>query len=112
MYTVSEIPKALRQAVRERDGNRCCVCFIAESTDFHHRQRRREGGHTIPNALMMCRSCHSRVHNQPKWARENGWIVSVSDDPAVIPVKYQGRFVVLDHHGNVTPWVLGGQGLE
>ena len=107
---MSAIPDEIRQAVMDRDNRRCVVCRIGVATDIHHRQRRREGGHSLANCVAMDRVCHGRVHNQPKWARDNGWIVSVYDDPSGVPMRWQGALMYLGYDGSVNPTL--GEGRE
>ena len=53
----------------------CCVCHRHKSKDVHHTKGRL--GHLLVdqiNWLAVCRRCHDRIHSNPKWARENGYI--------------------------------------
>jgi 5-methylcytosine-specific restriction protein A len=75
----------------------------ADATDWHHRQRRREGDDTLPNALHACRACHRHVHTNPGSARAHGWIVSAWSDPATTPVRCRGRWVLLTPDGSLEP---------
>lgn len=74
-----------------------------EATDWHHRQRRREGDDSAANAVHICRTCHQHVHANPRSARGNGWIVSAWADPAATPLYRRGRWVRLAGDGSLHP---------
>lgn len=94
------IPTKARQVVGERDGRLCLACG-SPGTALHHRQRRREGGHGYENLITLCHSDHSRAHSNPAWARERGFIVSVSvDDISQVPLKMYGGWILLDTEGS------------
>ena len=62
------ISAALRRALRARDGGcRFPGCTATRFVDGHHLVHWADGGSTSPaNVLLLCRSCHRRVH-------EGGW---------------------------------------
>lgn len=66
----------VRAAVRQRSRGRCERCRIAVATDMHHKRRRREGDHSAENAAHLCRSCHRFLHEHPRQAKAEGFIVS------------------------------------
>jgi hypothetical protein len=73
------IPKALREAVDERDGQHCRVCgqYLGDSRAMHHIRfggpRQGMGGrreHDLTNLISVCwmwpGNCHDRVHAQKR----------------------------------------------
>jgi len=53
----------------------CEVCMKATATDVHHKAGR--GKHYLDEEtwLSTCRSCHDRIHREPIWAREKGFLI-------------------------------------
>ena len=78
---------------------------ISSRTEWHHRQRRREGDHQPSNGLSVCRWCHVHIHTHPEEARMYGWIVSFAappeDQPAFLRLHGEGerRWVTLTPGG-------------
>lgn len=76
-------------------ANGCCErCGRPLRPDWssrHHRMRRRDGGDTYPNLMLLCgdgtTGCHGFVTEHPAEAREQGWIVFWPTDPATVPVR-------------------------
>jgi 5-methylcytosine-specific restriction endonuclease McrA len=61
----SDIPPALRRAIRARDHGKCCVpwCRSSRNVDQHHLVPICEGGeHTLENILSLCESHHIAHH--------------------------------------------------
>lgn len=95
--------QAVRRLVYERDKGRCVVCLEAVTTgSVHHRQGR--GGkdpHRLSNCLLVCGTgttgCHGRIHSNPAWAYENGYMVRRLgvDTPETVPVRYGDLMVHL-----------------
>lgn len=87
----------------QRDRGMCGWCgkSIAGEVNRHHRQRRRDGGDTLQNLVLLHPWCHNMhkdsVHDNPALAKERGFIVSAWDDPAVVPldVRLVGVFLLL-----------------
>lgn len=54
----------------------CQICEHRVSTEVHHRQGR-NGKRLLDfsDCLAVCFSCHRKIHDRPKWARENGYLV-------------------------------------
>jgi hypothetical protein len=52
----------------------CEVCGHRRSRDVHHRLGRGECLLEIDTFLAVCRSCHIRIHDNPQWAREHGYL--------------------------------------
>lgn len=74
-------PPAIRLMLARRDE--CCQrCAFTGRLEAHHRRAKASGGssarsHTqcACNGVLLCRSCHSWVHLNPRKARAEGWIV-------------------------------------
>lgn len=82
----------------ERCGHEC------GPVERHHRKRKREGGDSLANLVMVGRPCHAEIHAHPVEARRQGFIVSVSRNPAEVPVMWRRReWMQLDDDGNRTP---------
>lgn len=85
---------ALRAALHARSGGLCEICGAYRWTDVSHRQPRTFGSDCPCNAMALCRDCHQRrVHGEPGWAREMGWVISrharagQQDAPAYLPTR-------------------------
>lgn len=52
----------------------CAVCG-GMATDVHHKARRGVNYLNVLHFLPTCRTCHQRVHDNPQWARENGYLL-------------------------------------
>lgn len=64
-----------RDRVWARDKGRCVVCG-GPGTQVHHRRGR--GGpdpHSMENLLLVDDECHRRIHGNPAWSYENGYMV-------------------------------------
>lgn len=86
----------VRALVRSRAHSTCELCGTAVGTHVHHRQLRRFGNHTPTNLVLLCGTCHTRVHGHPDWARSQGWLLKSHDDPAMTSVAVHGvRWVLL-----------------
>ena len=53
----------------------CEVCMKAKSTDIHHKAGRGKYYLDTESWLSTCRSCHDKIHREPKWAREKGFLI-------------------------------------
>lgn len=53
----------------------CEWCNAAQSTDLHHKARRGMNLCRVDTFSALCRTCHQRVHDHPKWAREVGLLI-------------------------------------
>lgn len=61
---------------------------------IHHRKPKRLGGpDTISNLVLLCTTCHRRIHKNEHRACLTGWIVW--DDPEVTPLLHRARGWVL-----------------
>lgn len=104
-----------RRLVRQRDGHRCTMCgasIVDQPSAVHHRVAKQMGGSAklerASNLVRLCGSgnadgCHGKAHSNPEWARNHGWIVSRSFDPAEIPVDMHDGWFLLDDEGGRTP---------
>jgi HNH endonuclease len=89
-----------RAALQRRSGGWCEICGQQPATDAHHRQRRRQGDHSIRNGLLLCRTCHRGAHEHPADARGFGWIVPTWASPATTAVLINGnRWCLLEPDG-------------
>ena len=65
------------------------------ATDIHHRRPRGMGSTKRPetnyasNGLNCCRPCHLRCESMRSWARDHGFLLGQSDDPASTPVWWR-----------------------
>jgi HNH endonuclease len=94
-----------------RQRGRCPACGRSLDNDVarHHRQRRRDGGDTLSNLVMLHTACHRWVHAHPEEARELGLIVSFAGAPLNAPLYVRGRgWVLLDDEGGEAPVDSGG----
>lgn len=104
---------ATREIVYFRDGFLCVICSD-DSGPFqvHHRRPRGAGGSSRPcsnspaNLLLLCAACHTGVESNRADARDHGWLLSQTADPATSPVLWRGRVVLLAHDGTSHPLPL------
>lgn len=86
---MTEIPTASRLIVGDRDRNRCVRCG-GRGYEWHHRRTRAVRDvhqHCACNGVLLCRTCHTWVHQHPAEARPLGLIVSkFNATPFAIPV--------------------------
>lgn len=114
---MSQPPVKVTLLVDARDGYCCVRCGASLEVvpgSRHHRQRRRDGGHTPENLILLCGSgttgCHGWVHANPRAAQVFGYIVPANGraTPDVIPV-YAWAWPSRTRHG----WfVLDSEGLR
>lgn len=97
---MSAIPTSVRVAVQARELGRCLVCAMP-GHHIHHRVRRRDGGHTLANCILLCSTDHTRAHHQPDWAKTRGLIVQPWQDPATTPVRTYRGWLTLDNEGGI-----------
>lgn len=109
--------EAARTLVRARDGHRCAMCgtflmVLGQWQSVHHRKPKGMGGSALlenaSNLVTLCGvgnadGCHGKAHSNPHWARNHGWIVSRSFNPAEIPVDMHDGWHTLDDLGRRTP---------
>lgn len=94
-----------RKLLRLRSGGRCEIGSGCPGQEAHHRQNRSQGGSwDITNLLHLCHAHHLHVTTHPAAARQQGWAVLSTDDPADAPVWLAGRgWSFLTPDGDVVP---------
>lgn len=50
----------------------CDICGL-DATDIHHMAKRGKNLCNKDTFLSTCRLCHTEIHNNPAWAKENGY---------------------------------------
>jgi hypothetical protein len=58
----------------EEKNYQCEICNQAAS-DLHHKKGRGKFLCDKSSFMALCRPCHSKVHHEVGWARENGYII-------------------------------------
>lgn len=53
----------------------CEVCMKVNSTDIHHKAGRGKHYLDVDSWLSVCRFCHDKIHREPIWAREKGFLI-------------------------------------
>jgi 5-methylcytosine-specific restriction endonuclease McrA len=55
----------------------CQVCETEKAIDIHHKLSLGRGGKLNDTTIFMavCRSCHNQIHNNPKWALLNNYLL-------------------------------------
>lgn len=78
LYAKERIP--LVKAMLE-DGTWCARCQAKQATEVHELKSRARGGSiTDPdNCVPLCHECHRWVTENPKQAREDGWLLNSWD---------------------------------
>lgn len=100
-------PSAVRAVIHRRADWWCERCGVVRGTEAHHRRTRAMGGtkrgstNVASNAGWLCEWCHRWITGHPDIGRQEGWVVRQKDDPATIPVRYRGTWVLLDDLGNM-----------
>lgn len=52
----------------------CEICNFLSATQIHHKELRGKNHNNVETFLAVCNHCHQRIHENPKWARENGYL--------------------------------------
>lgn len=100
---MSDIPSAVRVAVKDRQNDQCARCG-AQGAEHHHRMRRREGGHGKANIVYLCRTDHRWVHAHPVLAQEQGYIIGTHvavDAINTVPLKSFMGWCTFDDAGGI-----------
>lgn len=105
--------RQIRPVLEERCQGLCEKCGTPLHRDesgryifeAHHRKKRSAGGTDEVHSLLAlhprCHHQHRRsVHDNPKQANENGWMVPAWADPATTSVLVMGRWVLLHPDGS------------
>lgn len=103
----------VRQICAERDNDSCVVCgrsLYNCAASLHHRLMRSQGAgypglHRPGNLIWVCGSgtsgCHNRIHANPEWAYEHGYLVHPWLNPLSVPVDtwQHGRVLLRENGG-------------
>lgn len=102
--TVTPEERSARKLLTHRSGGRCEIGIGCLATDAHHRRNRSQGGlWAIENLLHLCRAHHHHITVNPQAAREQGWAVPSTRDPADVPVWLSGHgYCFLNTDGSIT----------
>jgi hypothetical protein len=93
-----------RRLVYARSGGRCEAGCGYSALEWHHRKARSLGGRwDASNGLHLCRPCHSWVGEHPLEAAKEGWYLTASQEPSVVPAKRFGVWCLLDDDGGFEP---------
>lgn len=98
----------VRGLIDDREVSRCFICG-GRGRERHHRRRRRVNhdglAHSAANGILLCGwgnhdGCHGRVHSQPTWAKQHGYLVLPELSPLDVPIRHFSRgLILLDHDG-------------
>lgn len=84
---VTAVERNGRKVTSTRSGGICEIDGHNPASECHHRKNRSQGGSWLPpNLLDLCHDCHHRATVNPALARERGWSVLSTQDPAEVPV--------------------------
>jgi hypothetical protein len=82
-YTIPSVSKTQLKRLAEYRKQRkdfmskhekCQVCRVKDATEVHHKAGRVGDNLTNQNDfLAVCRGCHRKIEENPKWAKENGY---------------------------------------
>jgi 5-methylcytosine-specific restriction endonuclease McrA len=53
---------------------RCEICEN-QASDIHHKKKRGKNLSNIDSFMAVCRLCHNRIHDNPAWAKEMGYLI-------------------------------------
>lgn len=67
---LSRYNKAKAEHVKVNDF--CAICSTTSNLTIHHISGR--GKNIDKNLVTLCMECHTYVHKNPKWSRENGYL--------------------------------------
>lgn len=75
-YRRKQVNKYLRLRRKYLEATTCKVCNQVPATQIHHKKGR--DNDRLLDAfyfLAVCQTCHTRIHNNPAWARDNGYLI-------------------------------------
>jgi hypothetical protein len=64
----------VRKNYLEKIQGKCEVCG-GEAADIHHKSKRGKNLSVPSTFLAVCRPCHTLIHDNPAWARENNYLI-------------------------------------
>lgn len=70
----NESYRQVRKEYLEEKDYACEVCGVY-ATDIHHKKGRGKNLCEKESFLAVCRKCHTRIHDNPAWARENNYLI-------------------------------------
>lgn len=85
-----------------------CERCARRGEQIHHRRPRAAGGsrredtNSPQNLILLCSPCHSWVESHRQTAYELGFLVRMNFDPATVPIKLGGRWLLLTQDGTYT----------
>lgn len=104
----------VRDLIFERDENTCRLCGLypcGARLAIHHRKPRGRGGDNRRSNLVLLGDvggCHDLVVESLRTAAySSGWLVRTGEDPAQVPIVWNGVRVLLTDGGDVVPIDLG-----
>lgn len=68
-----EYAKARKEYFEKVQG-RCEACG-GQATDIHHKSKRGKNLSNKDTFMAICRLCHDKVHANPAWAKEKGYLI-------------------------------------
>lgn len=102
---VSKEERLGRKLLRIRSAGLCEIGNGCPAQEAHHRKNRSQGGTwAVENLLHLCGAHHLHATTHPAAARQQGWAVRSTDDPAAVPVWLAGKgFTHLNPDGSTVP---------
>ena len=61
MTSISKKVLEVRESVKKRDNNKCCVCSTSYRIQIHHRDGNTDNN-DISNLMLLCEPCHKGIH--------------------------------------------------
>lgn len=58
----------------EEKNYQCEICN-GQGTDLHHKKGRGKNLCKKESFMAVCRKCHTLIHDNPAWARENNYLI-------------------------------------
>ena len=69
----NKIYKVARELYLNENPN-CEVCGNF-AMDIHHKAKRGKNLCNMETFMAVCRTCHTKIHDNPSWARELGYLI-------------------------------------